>query len=389
VCGANRAREELGRCGRCRGAWVCAAAPAAPARGCEAAHHAGDGCKRGLAALLAQRRAEAAEAKAAEAKAAEAKAAEAKTAEAKAAEAKAAEAKAAEAMAEAKRNQDDAATPAVAAPRPAPAAQACSGCGRAPDAGAGAFNLCGGCRVASYCSAECQRAQWPAHKAACKAAAQGARDKAARAALGPAEARAKGEQLLEAAFQAWLIARGEAAKPFIADALRLISEGADLDCVDGAGRSSLMYASFFEALDGVSARLIAAGAKLDHVNKDGDSALILACFNKRAATALLLVEAGAALNQDDTYGKARSTTPTRRASRPCRPPSARAGGARPRSCRASATRRRARRSRRRWRGRRASGCSRPALAATLLLRCGSSARARSWTVSTGTAGRPW
>ena len=76
-----------------------------------------------------------------------------------------------------------------------------------------------------------------------------------------------------------------------------------LDCVDGAGRSALLWASFYGALDGVAARLIAAGAKLDLVDKDGDTALILACSDVRIATALLLVEAGAELDNVDESGK--------------------------------------------------------------------------------------
>jgi hypothetical protein len=132
---------------------------------------------------------------------------------------------------------------------------------------------------------------------------QGERDKAARAALGLAEARTKGEQLLDAVHGAWLKApgeaAGEAAKPFAADALRLISEGADPDCINGNGWSALIFASHYEQLDDVAARLIAAGANLDLVNKTGDSALIWACYYKRVTTALLLVEAGAALNHVD------------------------------------------------------------------------------------------
>jgi ankyrin repeat protein len=87
-----------------------------------------------------------------------------------------------------------------------------------------------------------------------------------------------------------------------AAALRLISEGADPDCVDEDGWSPLIFASCKEELDGVAARLVTAGAKLDLVSKRGDSALIRACIMKRVATALLLVEAGAALN---LVGKAR------------------------------------------------------------------------------------
>jgi ankyrin repeat protein len=121
----------------------------------------------------------------------------------------------------------------------------------------------------------------------------GERDKAARAALGPAAARAKGEQLLQACF------RREGAA-----ALRLISEGADPDCVDEEGSSPLMYTIRLEyGLDGVAARLIAAGVKLDLVDSWGYSALIHACYYKRAATALLLVEAGAAPHQVNNDGK--------------------------------------------------------------------------------------
>jgi ankyrin repeat protein len=121
---------------------------------------------------------------------------------------------------------------------------------------------------------------------------QGERDKAMRAALGPAAARTKGKQLLAAC-----------ADRDAAAALQLISEGADPDCVDGDGTSPLMFASIYEALDGVAARLVAAGAKLDLVDKGGNSALVWACCNKHAAAALLIVEAGASLNQVDRGGK--------------------------------------------------------------------------------------
>ena len=135
---------------------------------------------------------------------------------------------------------------------------------------------------------------------ACSAAApassaallQGERDKAARAALGPEAARAKGEQLLAAC------GRDDAAA-----ALRLIAEGANPDFVDVGGMSPLIHASRKEALDGVAARLIAAGAKLDLVDKQGISALQWACYLEKAASALLLVEAGAALNQVAINGK--------------------------------------------------------------------------------------
>lgn len=45
------------------------------------------------------------------------------------------------------------------------AALECSGCGRpAPH-----LKRCGACKQAQYCSAQCQRSHWPAHKAACRA----------------------------------------------------------------------------------------------------------------------------------------------------------------------------------------------------------------------------
>jgi ankyrin repeat protein len=125
--------------------------------------------------------------------------------------------------------------------------------------------------------------------------------KAARAALGPAAARAKGEQLL-AACTACTVEDSEDSEDSDA-ALRLISEGADPDCVDENGNSPLIVASCKETLDGVAARLIAAGAKLNRVNNDGNSALILACASKRYTTAELLVKAGAALNHVNSGGK--------------------------------------------------------------------------------------
>jgi hypothetical protein len=58
-----------------------------------------------------------------------------------------------------------AAAPAAAAP-----ARACAACGVAPEpGGAVRLRLCAGCSAVRYCSAECQRAHWKAHRAACKA----------------------------------------------------------------------------------------------------------------------------------------------------------------------------------------------------------------------------
>ena len=83
----------------------------------------------------------------------------------------------------------------------------------------------------------------------------------------------------------------------MADALRLISEGADRE---GAGAenalTALLWSSYRAELDGVAARLVAAGARLDRVNASGNSALIFACSYGRAATAQMLVGAGCALD---------------------------------------------------------------------------------------------
>ena len=77
------------------------------------------------------------------------------------------------------------------------------------------------------------------------------------------------------------------------DALRLISEGAELDLADEqTGWTPLMSASADEALDSVARRLAAAGAELDLVDRFGSSALILACAHGRAATALALEAMG-------------------------------------------------------------------------------------------------
>lgn len=85
---------------------------------------------------------------------------------------------------------------------------------------------------------------------------------------------------------------------------RLIGEGADLECVNAeAGLTALMAASSFEEFDAVVVRLVAAGAKLDAVEeKYGVSALMLACGAKRAATAMLLIEAGATINLEKSAG---------------------------------------------------------------------------------------
>ncbi len=60
------------------------------------------------------------------------------------------------------------APPRAAAPPPAPMERTCGGCG-AVDASR-VFKLCASCKSVRYCSTECQRAHWKAHKKACKAA---------------------------------------------------------------------------------------------------------------------------------------------------------------------------------------------------------------------------
>ena len=96
-----------------------------------------------------------------------------------------------------------------------------------------------------------------------------------------------------------LLAACSATPARAAEALRLLDgEGAaDLNALDAQKRSALMHAceDASGALDAVAARLIARGARLDFADdNDGATALVKACAKRRAATALLLVKAGAA-----------------------------------------------------------------------------------------------
>lgn len=50
--------------------------------------------------------------------------------------------------------------------------------GAAAASGTVALRRCSACKEAAYCSPECQRAAWPEHRSACKAAAQAARQTA-------------------------------------------------------------------------------------------------------------------------------------------------------------------------------------------------------------------
>lgn len=58
------------------------------------------------------------------------------------------------------------ATPASSSASQAPPPRRCAHCGTAE----GKLLKCRGCRVAYFCSDDCQKANWPAHKAACKQA---------------------------------------------------------------------------------------------------------------------------------------------------------------------------------------------------------------------------
>jgi hypothetical protein len=49
--------------------------------------------------------------------------------------------------------------------------QHCAECGK-QEPSSRSFNLCGACRSVAYCSGECQRRAWTAHKATCKKPAQ-------------------------------------------------------------------------------------------------------------------------------------------------------------------------------------------------------------------------
>jgi TPR repeat protein len=140
----------------------------------------------------------------------------------------------------------------------APVITRCSRCDKKAAAGAGAPPLspCKACFGVSYCGAQCRAADAASHAAHCAvlramrvpvlppepavgaeaaSLAQNAADDSVeprllRAALGPAAARAKGEELVRACKEK----RSH-------DALRLIDSGADVDAADGELLTPLMY----------------------------------------------------------------------------------------------------------------------------------------------------
>ena len=157
----------------------------------------------------------------------------------------------------------------------------------------------GGCTGAEVRRAAAAAAS---QKAAAKCAAAGG---AERVAIGEAAARVKGEALFAACRRA--VSKHDTSKAkqdAAAAALRLIGEGADTERVDAVtGGTPLMLASCFGILDAVAARLIVVGAKLDATDASGSTALVRACACKRAATAMLLIEAGASLDlSENTRG---------------------------------------------------------------------------------------
>ncbi|KAI8462871.1 MAG: hypothetical protein J3K34DRAFT_446096 [Monoraphidium minutum] len=73
----------------------------------------------------------------------------------------------------------DAPAPSQSGVRGAPAA-ACAVCGKGRDQGK--LKVCTGCGAVHYCSAACQKEDWPSHRRACKARASQAAAQQAQAA---------------------------------------------------------------------------------------------------------------------------------------------------------------------------------------------------------------
>jgi hypothetical protein len=120
--------------------------------------------------------------------------------------------------------------------------------------------------------------------------AAGAKAKAAQGTIGETKSSEKG---------ALLIAACEGRR--VAEALSLISEGADPNFLtnDGNSISPLMSASCTDDFYSVAAILIEAGAKIGQTGQglvEGISPLVFACKSKSYATAKLLIDAGAPLN---------------------------------------------------------------------------------------------
>ncbi|KAI4522157.1 hypothetical protein EV121DRAFT_265411 [Schizophyllum commune] len=89
------------------------------------------------------------------------------------------------------------------APRRDRGYRVCDQCGRPETPTASRFRLCGGCMTTQYCSQDCQKNHWPAHKPICQHT-QGALKSQASAAPSPSENVAKNLRKFTSAHEALL-----------------------------------------------------------------------------------------------------------------------------------------------------------------------------------------